>query len=114
MGTPITVDTETIKMIAAAAAEASARAVVQDLKAETKSEFEQMERRIAERLEGYFGQLDASKHVVQHDRIERLLTLVDRMGEGIFASVVKNIIWGLLVAGVVGWLFWQKLTGGAG
>lgn len=114
MTVPITVDMDTLKTIAAAAAEAAAREVLKELKADTKSEFEAMEERLTGKLDSYFGKVDAAAHVVQHDRIERLLNLIDRMGEGIFSNILKNIIWGLLVTGVVGWLLWQKITGGAG
>lgn len=114
MSTEITVDTETLQLIVKAAAEAATREVMQELKAETASEFGAMERRLSDKLDGYFGKVDPTRHVVQHDRIERLLNLLDRMGEGIFASILKQILWGLIVAGVVGWLLWHKFTGGAG
>jgi vacuolar-type H+-ATPase subunit E/Vma4 len=112
--TAITVESETLQLIVQAAAEAAAREIAQELRAETVSEFGQMERRLTDKLDNYFGKVEPSKHVVQHDRIERLLNLVDRMGEGIFQSILKQLIWGLVVAGVVGWLLWHKLTGGAG
>jgi hypothetical protein len=108
----ITVDMETIKLIAKASAEAAALEVAKELREDMRADFEAMERRLTEKLDGYFGKLEASEHVIQHDRIERLLDLVDRMGEGIFSNILKQLLWGLVVAGVGGWLLWQKITGG--
>ena len=103
---------ETVKLIAQAAAEAAANRVSAELRDEQRRGFERMENRLCEKMDGYFGQVDPAKHVVQHDRIERFLTMMDKMGEGIFSNILKNVIWGLIVMSVVGWLAWKKMTGG--
>lgn len=110
--TNITVDMETAKLIASGAAEQAAKAVAQELRADIRADMEGLEERITQKLDNYFGKLDASDHVIQHDRIERLLNLFDRMGENVVSSILKNVIWGLLVLGIVGYLGWQHFVGG--
>ncbi len=108
----ITADMETIKIIAQASAEAAAKQVSQELREDVREQFGQLEDRMAQRLRNYFGQLDASKHVVQHDRLERMLAAIDRMSENVFTNLMGKLMWGLLIAGLFGYVMWTKLTGG--
>lgn len=108
------IDMDSAKILAEAAATSAAKEVAQEIREDMKGELQQMESRLMSRMDGYFGSASPKDHVIQHDRIERLLALMDRMGENIFTNILKQIIWGLIVVAVIGYLIWHKMTGGAG
>ncbi len=109
----ITVDMDTIKIIAQASAEAAAKTVSKELRDEMRDGFDDLERRMTKRLDTYFGDELPGDHIVQHDRMERMLNLMDRLSETIFSNILKNLVWGLIVMGILGWLAYNKITGAA-
>lgn len=100
----ITLDMDSIKIIAAAAA----REAVEAMRQQHKEDQEKLEERLERRLSNYFGELTASTHIVQHERIDRILKFLDGLGNNIVGMLVKNLIIGAGVISIIGYVLWHK------
>ncbi len=112
MTTTVTLDMETIKLIARTSAETVVKEVSAELRRDMRDDFAAMEKRLGDKLDGYFGKLDPATHVIQHDRLNRMILMFDRMGENLFTTIVKKVAWGAIVIAVVGYVGYTKMTGG--
>lgn len=99
----VSIDMDTVKLIASAAAESAAKTMAQEVRDEVRRELAGMEDRLKSHIDSYFGRLDATDHIVQHNRIERLLSGIDGIGTKILATVSKFLITGLIVSAVLGY-----------
>ena len=108
----ITVDSETIKLIAAAAAEAAASKIADQFREEFRTEIKLMKDGVFTEVHGYFGDTTPAAHLIQHNRIDKLLALFDKMGENLLATALKYLLMGLLAAGVVGYVLYHRIFGG--
>lgn len=103
----VTLDMDTVKLIAAAAA----REAVEAMREENRREADRLEARIEEKLNNFFGSTTATAHVVQHARLDKLLNFLDSLGANIFGTILKNIIIGLCVMGLIGYFIWNRIFG---
>jgi hypothetical protein len=107
---PMGVDSmDTVKLIAEAAARAAASEVAKQVTEETKKSFSDLEDRIETRLAAYFGDKGANHHIIQHDRVDRLLDLLDKTSVGIVGTVIKYAIMMTIIIGTLGYLAWHKI-----
>jgi hypothetical protein len=101
LGSTVTLDMDTVKLIA----EAAARAAVEQMS-------EQHRRELEIQLKSHFGETSAAQHIIQHERLDKLLGFLDSLGTSIFATLIRNMVMSLIVIGTVGWVIWTKLFGG--
>lgn len=98
-------DLEIVKEIAKASAVAATEEVAakfrEDLREQLRAEFK-----------AHFGDMEAAKHIIAHDRMERLLRLVDRLGENVFGKLLQHFVYGALLVCAIGYAAWLKFTGG--
>lgn len=103
----IRMDAETVRLIAEAAAQKAADTVRERL----KEDFEQVEHKVVERLNTFFGDTSPTHHIVQHARIDKLLNFVDGLSSNIIGTIVKNAMLGLGVMALIGYVIWTKFVG---
>jgi hypothetical protein len=99
--TAVTLDIKTLELLV----EAAARRAVRDIKGELTQEIRDA---VAASITSHFGEMKGSEHVVQHDRVSRLIKMIDRLSENFIGKVIGNLVIGLVLATIVGYLAWFK------
>jgi hypothetical protein len=100
---------DNVRFIAEAAAKAAAAEVANQVTSETRRGFEELETRIDAKLQTYFGDKGPNYHAIQHDRIDRLLTVVDKASVGAVGVVAKYAVIVTVVILALGYLAWFKI-----
>lgn len=117
----VQMDFDTMKQIAELSAQAAAQKVAdslrKDLREDLRQEFTQLEARLKEKLESqlrsHFGAMEPADHIVQHDRINRIIALGDSAAGGFVKGVLNRV--GTWLATMVGFgLLYLAATGKLG
>ncbi|MDE2465573.1 MAG: hypothetical protein KGO02_17940 [Alphaproteobacteria bacterium] len=96
-----TTNLELMKMLAKTVAEETVREMLDQVQG-------QISEQIDRQFKTYFGDMSASKHAIEHSRIEKLLDRMDKISDNFWGQVVGTIIkWGLGIF-VAGSLLWHS------
>lgn len=107
-------DMDSLKLIADSVARTAATQVSEQLEAKMSEQHEKLKRDVIEEfrrdLKGYFGSLQSDEHIVQHNRIEKLLNFIDRTSENFLGRIISQLLmWGTILL-VVGYAAFGKGT----
>lgn len=93
-----------------AAAEKTAAAMREDLRESILAAKQQIAEDINRHMDAYFGRLKPSDHIIQHDRLYRMLGFMDRVSNNFWGKVVVNGLFVVIVVAVVGQFAWGHLV----
>lgn len=109
-------DMESLKLIADSVARTAAIEVSERLEARMTEQHAKLKEEIIAEvrrdMKGYFGNLESDQHIIQHSRIDKLLSFIDRTSENFFGRLLVTIVsWAAMVAIVI-YAIYLKFTGG--
>lgn len=101
-------DTQTVKLLAEGAARAAAEEVAKNMREEIRTGFTSLEDRLLKNMESalerYFGDMKPSDHIVEHSRIERLMSWADEAQKGFWKGAIATVskwVVGIVAAGLI-------------
>lgn len=102
-------DRETIRLIA----EFAARAAAQELRNELREEFKEMavnvEDRVAAQLREHFGAMKPADHVVEHARLNKMLTTVESLEKNLIGKILIGALIVMIIVGFGGEVVVKKI-----
>jgi phosphopantetheine adenylyltransferase len=106
---------EMMKLLAETTARHAAETLVNSLREDIHAQHEETRKQLREEIKNelgaYFGEMKGAKHIVQHDRFDRLIKLFDRLGENFLGKIITNVVVGILIVAAMGYLTWHKIFG---
>jgi hypothetical protein len=108
-------DIETAQLIAESAARAAGAELAAKLSEQFREDFNRFQDSVNGRLhmefESRFGKMDAAQHIIQHDRLDRLLKLSDSIGRNLFGKIIMGVVIIGLVVAFGGEIVVRKIAG---
>lgn len=94
------INMEALTALVSQAANAAARQVSYEVREQIKEDLDAhtqaiefaVARQIDEKMKGFMGNTDAAEHIIQHDRLNRLLGMMDKMSSNFFGKIIVNLL----------------------
>ncbi|MCG5512869.1 hypothetical protein [Ectothiorhodospira shaposhnikovii] len=103
------------KEIAEAVALSAATKVAQELRHEMQMENKKLRDELLEGVRNeiklYHGDMTPTEHAIQHARINRFLSWMDRTSQNVWAQVLKTIVSAMLFLFLLGYFLWNQGIG---